>query len=279
MEDIKQDTGELRCVQHDEANKVILDWLTPIDYGPQQSNNLGKRQPGTGQWFLDSKEYHAWLKTSKQTLFCPGFPGAGKTILTSIVINDLHKRYQDDDCIGVAYLYCSFRRRDKQKADDLLASLLKQLSQERPSLPHSVKALYDQYKSKRMRPSFDEISRTLQSVVAKYSRRVFLIIDALDECQTSNDCRTRFLTEIFKIQAKLGANIFATSRSIPEITETFEGSILLEIHASEDDVRRYLNSHISRLPSFVSYNDGLKEEIEGSIVQSVQGMYVTSMYI
>ncbi|KAH7176210.1 hypothetical protein EDB81DRAFT_33562, partial [Dactylonectria macrodidyma] len=273
MEDIKQDTGELRCMQHDEANKVILDWLTPTDYGPQQSDYLGKRQPGTGQWLLESREYQAWLKSSKQTLFCPGIPGAGKTILTSIVINDLHKRCQDGVCIGVAYLYCSFRRRDEQKADNLLASLLKQLSQERPSLPHSVKALYDQHKSKRTRPSFDEISRTLQSVVAKYPR-VFFIIDALDECQTSNDCRTRFLTEIFKVQAKSEANIFATSRSIPEITEIFEGSILREIRASEDDVRRYLNSHISRLPSFVSCNEGLQEEIEASIVQSVQGMFL-----
>ena len=29
----------------------------------------------------DSVKYQSWLKTSKQTLFCPGIPGAGKTIL------------------------------------------------------------------------------------------------------------------------------------------------------------------------------------------------------
>jgi hypothetical protein len=44
-------------------------------------------------------------------------------------------------------------------AEDLLASLLKQLTQEQSSLPDSVKALYDQHRDKRTRPSFDEISR------------------------------------------------------------------------------------------------------------------------
>ena len=206
---------------------------------------------GTGQWLLDSAEYHSWVKNEKQTLFCPGIPGAGKTILTAITIDDLTTRFQTDPDIGIAYLYCNFRRQDEQKADDLLASLLKQLSQTRSSLPDSVKALYDQHKNKRTRPSFDEISRTLQSVAAMYSR-VFIVIDALDECQASDGCRTRFLKEIFKVQTKSGANIFATSRFIPEITERFQGSISLEIRASEEDVRRYLDGHMFRLPGFVS---------------------------
>jgi hypothetical protein len=37
--------------------------------------------------------------------------------------------------IGIAYIYCNFRRQDEQKIDDLLASLLKQLAESQPSLP------------------------------------------------------------------------------------------------------------------------------------------------
>jgi NACHT domain len=211
-------------------------------------------------------------------LFCPGVPGAGKTILTAITIDDLTTRFQRDPEISIAYLYCNFRRRDEQKASGLLANLLKQLCQTRSSLPDSVKALYDQYKNKRTRPLLDEISRTFQSVAAMYSR-VFIIIDALDECQASDGCRTRFLTEIFKIQAKSGANVFATSRFIPEITEKFEGNISLEIRASEEDVRRYLDGHMFRLPGFVNHNPELQEEIRIRIVQLVQGMWVPFIHI
>jgi hypothetical protein len=44
--------------------------------------------------------------------------------------------------------------------------------------------------------------------------RVFIIVDALDECQLSEGCRTTFLTEIFNLQAKSRANIFEDYREI-----------------------------------------------------------------
>ncbi|KAH8728255.1 hypothetical protein GQ44DRAFT_599760, partial [Phaeosphaeriaceae sp. PMI808] len=166
-------------------------------------------------------------------------PGAGKTILTSIVVEELTTRFGSDKSIGVAYLYCNFQQQGKQKAQDLLESLLKQLAQGLSSLPDTVKWLHGKHKDKTTRPSFDEISKTLQSVAAIYSR-VFIIVDALDECH----CRTKFLSEIFSLQAQAGANIFATSRPIPDIEGEFKGCLTREILASDGDVCRYLDGHM-----------------------------------
>ncbi|KAL7952757.1 hypothetical protein V8C34DRAFT_298649 [Trichoderma compactum] len=33
---------------------------------------IRRRQPGTGKWVLKSAEHQTWLKSDKQTLFCPG---------------------------------------------------------------------------------------------------------------------------------------------------------------------------------------------------------------
>jgi hypothetical protein len=140
-------------------------------------------------------------------------------------------------------------------------------------MPASMKSLYECHKGKRTRPSFDEISKILHSVVANYSK-AFIIIDALDECQVSHGGRRRLLSEIFNVQAKTGANLFATSRFIPEIEKEFEGSISLEIRASDKDVQRYLDGHMLELPSFVVRSHDLQEEIKTKITEAVDGMYV-----
>jgi hypothetical protein len=207
-------------------------------------------------------------------LFCPGIPGAGKTIITAIVIDDLNTRFHNDPSTRIAYLYCNFRRRDEQKAEDLFASLLKQLTQSLSSLPNGVTDLYDRHKVKGTRPC-DEFLEALQSVAAMYSR-VFIVVDALDECQVSDGCRSRFLSGIFSLQAKCGINVFATSRFIPEITEKFNGSTSLEIRASNEDVRKYLDGHIFRLPEFVVRSSELQDEIKTEIVRLVDGMHVVS---
>lgn len=229
---------------------------------------------GTGQWLLDSPEFQTWLEKDKQTLFCPGIPGAGKTILTSIVVDELITRFRNDETVGIAYVYCNFRWIHEQKAGDLLASLLKQLAQCRTSLPESVKLLYDKHKKQRTRPSFDEISRTIQSIAMTYSR-VFLIIDALDECQSSDGCRSRLLAEIFNLKAKSGANFFATSRFIPEVTGKFDRSISLEIRASKGDIEKYLEGNMSQRTAFDDWSQQLRDEIKTSISDAVDGMYVT----
>jgi hypothetical protein len=224
-------------------------------------------------------EFKGWVEANNQTLFCPGIPGAGKTILTSVVVGDLYARFQNDPNVGIAYIYCNFQRQDEQKAEDLLANLLKQLARDRVSLPEVVRSIYQKHKEKRTRPLLDEISGALQSIAASYSR-VFIVIDALDECQTASRCREKLLSEIFNLQAKCGASLFATSRFIPEIIESFQGSASLEIRASDEDAEKYIEGHIeghmSHLRRIIKRTPQLEKEIKTSISSAVDGMYVSN---
>ncbi|KAF5576103.1 ankyrin repeat [Fusarium pseudoanthophilum] len=247
----------------------ILEWLTPVNYGPQQSDNFSQRQKGTGEWLLSSKEFQDWVETGK-TLFCPGVPGAGKTIITSIVINELTARFGDDDTVGIAYIYGNYRRFEEQKLDHLLKSLLKQLVQGQSSMPASLKALYDKHKVSKTRASVEEVSVAIHFIAGLYSR-VFIVIDALDELKETSGCRNRFLEEIFKLQTQCAAKTFATSRFIPEITEVFKGDTTIEILAHDEDVRSFLDSKISQSGKLLqTHRDMIKTEI----AKSVDGMFL-----
>ncbi len=269
--DVKIGVDGLHQAQDDQQRQTVLDWLTPINYASQQNDFITRRQEGTGQWLLNSEEFRTWLNIDKETLFCPGIPGAGKTILTSIVVEELTTRFSNDPTVGIAYLYCNFRRQDEQKINDLLASLLKQLAESQLSFSVTVKELYNRHETKRTRPSLREVSDALQAVTALNSR-AFIIIDALDECQISDGCRQQFLSALFSLQAKCGVNLFTTSRHIASIEKEFEGNVKMEIRASEEDVRRYLDGHMFRLPGYVVRSLELQEEIKANIVQAIDGM-------
>lgn len=110
-------------------------------------------------------------------------------------------------------------------------------------------------------------------MVAAYSR-VFILVDALDESQVSDGCRQRFLSSLLNLQVECGINFFATSWPILRIEKEFEGVIMLEIRASEEDVRRYLEGHMFRLPGFIVQSFELQDKIETNIVKAVDRMYV-----
>lgn len=264
----------MKLRQDEQDRQKILDGLTDVNYGPKQSDLICRRQDGTGQWLLDAPEFKTWVENNNQTLFCPGILGAGKTILTSIVIEDLCNSFYKSSTVGIAYIYCDFLLEDKQKINGLLESLLKQLAQGQTPLPGSVKDLYDRHEAKYTRPSLDEISRALHSVAAIYSR-LFIIVDGLDECR----CWETLLPEIFNLQAQCRANLFATSRFNLEIIDKFKSSVSLEIRASREDVRRYVQGHMGQLLSVVRENQSLQEEIMTGIPDAVDGMYVLKLMI
>lgn len=223
-----------------------------------------------------------WLDTTRQTLFCHGLPGVGKTIITSSVINYLQTNIQErsrqnrEGSFGVGFVYCDFQQRAQQKAVDILASLLKQLIQKLSAVPEIVRSLYKEHKNNTSSSCpIGDIAKALQSAVSSYAR-VFIVIDALDECED----RSKLLTEISKIQVQTQANLFTTSRPIQEIKiefeKLFEGNTSFEIRATDEDLKKYIDGRTLDLVVLRGENRELKEEIrikiKDRVTEAVNGM-------
>ena len=272
----KEGVDRLNRLHDDSECRRIENWLCTVDYGAQQSDFINRREEGTGLWLLESNSFQNWVSGDERTLFCPGIPGAGKTIITSVVIDFLWNKFRADGNVGIAYLYCSYTRQQEQKLVDLMSCILLQLMRAQSDPPRHVLNMCLQHMQKGTRPSVVEIVEAIHSVVAQ-SSRTFMIVDALDECSNEGRVRDNLLDAIFRLQDQYSISFLATSRSLPGIVTKFQGKVCtsLEIRASDHDVRRYLERHITLLPTFVLRNGPLQESIQREIAQSVDGMLVS----
>jgi Cdc6-like AAA superfamily ATPase len=260
----------------DHYQQEVLGWLT--EYAAQCSDFLTRRQEGTGLWLLNSLEFDTWLSGAQTTLFCPGIPSSGKTIMASIVVEHLWKTFPEkafpDHITGIAVLYCSYKGGEEQRDVNLLSALLKQLVQGQQLIPEPVKNLYDLHKRRQSRPSLDEISKSLLAIFKSYSE-VFIINDALDECRDDDGTRTKLLSRIRNLQTHSNVKLMATSRLITKIEQEFKKDIRLDVRASNEDVERYLDSQMSQLPSCVLERPSLQQRIKTDIIKAADGMLVT----
>jgi hypothetical protein len=267
---IKADTKSIRNAQGLQQHNAIMDWLSPTDFPAQQDDNFGRRQEGTGQWFVDSPEFKRWLRGSDKTLFCPGIPGAGKTIMAAIAIDHLYKVAEGND-IGIAYLFCNYKAQTDQSAPSLLAALVKQLVQSRPEITVPVTHVYDHHSKRGSRPSLDEMFSALQSVCSNFIA-VHIVVDALDECADTDGARSRLIDKLRNLQATTDVRLLFTSRFIPEIRQKFQSNPILEVRASEEDVRRFVAGQMLCLPNCIQHSDELMRAVQNRIVEAVDGM-------
>ncbi len=132
--------------------------------------------------------------------------------------------------------------------------------------------LYRRHSKKQTRPTLGELSKLLQSEVRHISK-VFIVIDALDECPESNGTRESFLAEIRKLQPTI--YLLITSRYILAIEHEFEQVERVEIRTSGEDVKKYLKYQIEsegRLVRLVKADPALQAVIVNTIVENAKGI-------
>lgn len=246
----------------------MLPWISPIDPSEQQHKVFNLRREGTGKWFLESEQFSQWINHEKgKTFLCTGAPGAGKTVLASIVIDHIEKTFANNDSVGIAYIYFDFRQ--KLEFSDLVSSLLRQLLQGNPGLQGAISDLYSRRQQNPGRLSEEEVKQQLMLVTSKCSE-MFFVIDALDECLDARIQR-QFLAWInnFVFNTHTKVKILATTRYNNKPSRGFGGNDLtMEVKASREDLENFLDASFDYLPSFIQRKPELWVYIRNQIIIS-----------
>ncbi|KAH0564763.1 hypothetical protein GP486_001846 [Trichoglossum hirsutum] len=249
----------------DDHHRAILEWLSTYRYGRKQAEILERRYVGTGQWLLDAPQYSEWLNGDQSVLWCYGHPGTGKTVMSSLIVDQLSA--QGNTC--VAYHFCDFQdERQQQTTESILRSLLRQMTERTESLTDEILEMYNQCKESVREPNVSELVSSLTAMsTAAFSRGVILI-DALDECRD----RDRLLPVLKQLISSF--KILLTSRPFTDIRKSLS-CLSLEVIAPESDIRHYVLTRLQRnedLDSLVT--DGLRGFIASQVLHHANGVFL-----
>jgi hypothetical protein len=259
------------------VQEKILSWIGGMDYGAMQSDMISSRCKGTGQWLLESPVFISWLNNSREkSLFCHGIPGAGKSIMASIIVEHLltkaiPQQTLGNEMIGIAFIYCRYSEHARQQPVHLLSAILKQLLQHVPTAAplEWIRKLYEKHIKSGTRLDFDEAIEAVRKILESF-KRIFLVIDALDECQS--DTLAKLLPQLRKLQDASDLRILATSRPHESIADEFKDDLKLQIEADSGDVGHYLNDRLSALPEVVQKTPSLFSDVKRTVINAVDGM-------
>jgi hypothetical protein len=193
--------------------------------------------------------------------------------LSSTIVQDVMSHCQSDSTLRVAYFYFDFNDGEKQRHENLIRSLITQLSTPSAKTPEALQALYSRNQDGQQQPSNDRLVATLQSILGDFPK-TYIILDALDECTD----REELLELIREISGwKMGKiHILATSRRERDIEEALEplltDQICIQSAQVNGDIQLHIRERLHNDPKLKKWPVKVKEEIEETLMDGACGM-------
>ncbi|KAM7213609.1 Ankyrin repeat-containing domain protein [Rhypophila decipiens] len=227
-----------------------IDWLsqlTPLNFADKQLESIreARKTPGTGERLLKTEEFCRWRDCDDlRTLWCHGIPGAGKTILCSVVIDSLERERRDNGTTACLYVYFDHRDQRRQDFNNVLPCLLAQLVRQRDEVSKEVHQLHQSSRTKGIPPIPDDYLKVLASEIKKL-HKVYIVVDALDECQGDAELNTRddFVCALQRLPETTTRLLFF-SRHDESINSLVNPDDTISIAANESELASYVKRRI-----------------------------------
>ena len=168
--------------------------------------------------------------------------------LRSLVIDFLEVHTELNNDIGVAYFYFDYQNR--AVISKVLMTLLRQLSLRKELIPDEVRNVLDAPNSLDL-PGFAQAEAALKAILS-YFIETFIILDGLDECDSSNQ---QDLIQIIRSLKTAQCKLLAASRDEKWIRDLFHDCPKKELSAKDDDIDRFVRTRLLENPYVKSMTD------------------------
>ena len=272
---LRIDLGSVQSQSQKSSEQDFLHKVSPLDFHSKQKHAYSKRYASTGQWLLETEQFKTWFEgKGSPVLWCPGNPGTGKTVITSIAVNYVAESTRGQD-IAIIYIYCDYKDSSTHSVNALLSSLLRQLIEQTPRAESIAELSMILNENAKYRDPTEAELFTWVCTVSKDFNNVYIFVDALDECPELS--RDALLLRLEQFSQFGQTRLFLTSRPNIDIKSRLQNISRIEIAASTPDIEAYLHSEIQksgRLALFVRKDPGLKQDIVDCVIGKAHGMFL-----
>ena len=270
---------QLLDAQTSARRKEITAWLAPVAYDVEYfSNDLASaralRHPKTCMWILQKTEVKQLLNRScgpeRTFLWIYANPGAGKTILSSFLIDHLKSANSDPVKGNLFYFFCKNTDTPTVVVRSLLYQLYNSVKDRKASqsLNHDIGVALDK-SGQQKAVNFSVLWQLFSAHVISLTPAT-IIIDALDECQDSNQL-TDGLKELSTLRS---IKVIVTSRKESHLHSELNSVSSIEI-APEDidaDIAAFVEAKV-KASSRLSH-PSVRELIITKLCNTHDGMFL-----
>ncbi|KAL9045134.1 MAG: hypothetical protein Q9214_001784, partial [Letrouitia sp. 1 TL-2023] len=288
---VTRDITQLRDELHQDQRQAVLRWLSTIGCEQDHHDAIKTVLDGTGEWLFDRAEFIEWHKSSASSiLWLHGIPGAGKSKLTSLVIQKMLQQHDENpNCaVPLAFFYCSRKGTDSRTTNptEVLRAILRQLTGTRAQLPLRGSAAHE-YKSRKVQADnigaciqpLDIDEAVTQILTITSEDPITIVIDALDELDRDRGDLLNAFDEIVQSSSNL-VKIFVSSRNDEDISDRYRCRANIEIdeNCNRDDMNNFIHSSIDKAIKNKKMLQGkvsseLKSDIIRTLTEKSQGIW------
>ncbi|KAM3549052.1 hypothetical protein MY1884_008914, partial [Beauveria asiatica] len=162
----------------------------PRDILSDIQTQKGEKVGNTCEWILKREEFSVWSASEEpQFLRLVGSPGIGKTMISTFLVEVLKMKVKKSPSKVFAYFFCDDKDQHRKTPTAILRSLIWQLLLQRNGLFRHVQPDFEKHTDERvfedLFSDFSALWRMFQDMLKKCAGEVFILIDALDECESS----------------------------------------------------------------------------------------------
>ena len=171
----------------------------------------------------------------------------------------------------VAFFYFDYRDQDRQTPNSFLSSILRQIVATIPETPQCVVNAHDKAYGVCESLPLHELEKMIYDILPSI-HRLYVIIDALDECDESRHRRT-VLQLLYRIKQIANIRLFLTSRQYPhDIKAMFHIHSQIAIYAHEFDLRRYMHQQLHHADVSDIVDGAFASKVVETLVHRAEGM-------